>query len=427
VLTRQGWFVAGGALAMLVVGRLLGTVELYVFAVAAALVVVAAVVSVRLSRLRLEVSRELHPAKVHAGTDTRVELRAVNTGTRRTPLLRLCDPVAGTRGASLLVAPLRPGQGTRAAYRLPTNQRGVIHIGPLTAEVSDPFGLASVSTAAAGATELTVYPKVCDISPVRHAHGQDPHAGAEHPIALGRRGDDFYTLRAYVVGDDLRRVHWPSTARHDELMVRQDELPWQGRTTVLLDVRRGAHGPESFEDAVSAAASLVSVSWEERDLVRLVTTDGADSGFAAGHPHVESIMEYLATVKVSNSGGMRAALELLDRSGHGGSLVAVVGDAGPADLDAVRRLQVRYGAVTVVCVEPPAARHRAGAAGDGARAALGSTPVLRVNAERPFTAVWNDAMGRRRRTPWRAAPAAVAAPAAPAAPAPSPVPGGGTP
>ncbi len=67
--------------------------------------------------------------------------------------------------------------------------------------------------------------------------GNDPLAGAEHPNALGRGGEDFYALRHYVVGDDLRRVHWPSTARHDELMVRQDELPWQGRATVLVDVR----------------------------------------------------------------------------------------------------------------------------------------------------------------------------------------------
>ena len=79
------------------------------------------------------------------------------------------------------------------------------------------------------------------IRPLPQTHGRDPHAGAEHPNAVARSGEDFYALRPYVVGDDLRRVHWPSTARHDELMVRQDELPWQGRATVLLDVRRGAH------------------------------------------------------------------------------------------------------------------------------------------------------------------------------------------
>ena len=68
---------------------------------------------------------------------------------------------------------------------------------------------------------------------------------APTPERLGRSGDEFYSLRPYVVGDDLRRVHWPSTARRDELIVRQDERHWQGRTTVLLDVRRAVHTPTS--------------------------------------------------------------------------------------------------------------------------------------------------------------------------------------
>jgi len=54
---------------------------------------------------------------------------------------------------------------------------------------------------------------------------------------VGRVGDDFYALRPYVVGDDMRKVHWPSTARRDELMVRQDELPWQGRVTIPQPLR----------------------------------------------------------------------------------------------------------------------------------------------------------------------------------------------
>ena len=98
------------------------------------------------------------------------------------------------------------------------------------------------------------------------------------------------------MGDDLRRVHWPSSARHDELLVRQDELPWQGRTTVLLDVRKAAHSGDSLEVAVSAAASIVAATARRNDLVRLVTTDGTDSGFAPGSDHVEAIMEHLAVV-----------------------------------------------------------------------------------------------------------------------------------
>ena len=154
--------------------------------------------------------------------------------------------------------------------------------------------------------------------PVPHTSGDDPHAGADHPYALGRTGEDFYALRPYVVGDDLRRVHWPSTARHDELMVRQDELPWQGRATVLLDVRRSGHTADSLELAVSAAASVVTASWKRRDLVRLITTDGTDSGSPPGTPHVEAIMEFLATVAATSGGTLRGTIDALGAASHGG-------------------------------------------------------------------------------------------------------------
>ncbi len=305
-------------------------------------------------------------------------------------MLRLRDPVSGTRGALLHLAPLSPGGRARAAYRLPTAKRGVIGIGPLTVQISDPFGLTAVTTKAAAATDLTVYPKVETIRPLHQTHGRDPHAGAEHPNALGHQGEDFYALRPYVVGDDLRRVHWPSTARHDELMVRQDELPWQGRVTVLLDVRRGAHSTESLEDAVSAAASVITASWRRRDLARLLVTDGTDSGFAAGHPHVEAIMEYLATVNLSGTASMRAVIESLAHNpGGGGALVVVVGNVPTAEMDAFVRLRRRFSSVIVVVFgDRPKNEPRMGSR-DGA------TNIIAVGKGMSFVEQWDLAMKPR--------------------------------
>jgi uncharacterized protein (DUF58 family) len=68
------------------------------------------------------------------------------------------------------------------------------------------------------------------------------------------------TTREYRRGDDLRRVHWRSTARTGELMVRREEQPWQSRATVVLDSRRTAHrgtgAASSLEWLVAAAASV---------------------------------------------------------------------------------------------------------------------------------------------------------------------------
>ena len=142
MLTRQGRLTLLAAIALFVAGRLFGSIELYVFAAVLLTLVLVTLLGVMLTRVRIEVSRELHPARVHAGTPSRVDVRVDNRGNGRSPLLSLHDAVSGTRGARLLVGPLAPGESARAAYRLPTERRGILTIGPLDIELSDPFGMA---------------------------------------------------------------------------------------------------------------------------------------------------------------------------------------------------------------------------------------------------------------------------------------------
>jgi uncharacterized protein (DUF58 family) len=366
-------------------------VSLFVFGAGGGALVALAAWSLRLPRLRVEVRRELHPPRVYAGTESRVDLVVRNLAPRRAPVFSLRDPFDyGRRQARFLVAPLEPGETARAAYRLPTERRGVFTVGPLEAGVTDPYGLAVRNTVVAPASELTVYPRIDVIAGLPHARGDDPLAGADHPTAVALSGEDFYALRAYEVGDDLRRVHWPSTARLDELMIRQNEMPWQARVTVLLDVRRQAHAGESLELAVSAAASIVAACWQRRALVRLVTTDGVDSGFGAGNVHLEAIMEKLATVEASASDRLNDVLASLSRAGNAGSLVSIfTADAAPADYARVTRLQWRFGSLTLVLFERSSYD---AAAPRGAGGALKGGSVVRVDAAQPFPNAWNRAM-----------------------------------
>ena len=389
MLTRQGWLCLWGGIALLAMARLLGIGELYVFGAVALGLVVVALLYVRLTRLDLQVDRSVFPAHVHAGQLSRVEVRIRNLRRTETPVLRLRDPVSGTAGAELLVPPLDEGAASTASYRLPTERRGIVRVGPLRVVVSDPFGLAQVHTAAAPEVEVTVYPAVDDIRPVPFTTGNDPLAGSLQPHSLGRVGDDFYALRPYVVGDDLRRIHWPSTARHDELLVRQQEQPWQARTTVLLDVRRATHDAASFEAAVSAAASIVNANSARRDLVRLATTDGADSGFGAGSVHVQALLEHLAVIEVSGGASLRAMLDLVKRDGQG-ALVVVVAQATGDELKAAAGLRQRFGMVAVVRVD---AGTRAAAEPPGS-----GVSVIRVTAQTPFAAAWDRTMAAGRRS-----------------------------
>ena len=393
MLTRHGWLIGILAVGFVIGGRVLGVWELYVLGAGAGALVVAAALHIGLTRLKLQVGRRVRPPRVHARQPTRVDISIKNLG-RRTPVLRLRDPVASTRGADLSVGPLYSGETARAAYRVPTERRGVIAIGPMTVEVGDPFGLAIVSVRAAGATELTVFPHVDKIDAPPYTMGHDPHGGAHNPNNLGRLGEDFYALRQYTVGDDLRRVHWPTTARRDELIVRQDELPWQGRATVLLDARRTSTTPDAFELAVSAAASVLTASALRRDLTRMVTTDGGDSGYAGGTAHTDALMEYLASCEPSGRGSLAGALTILRRGATGGMLVAVGTDLPAAEINAIGALEGPYGSVTIVNFEPSSYDPKAPA--EAPPSARGRGSVVRVTASTTFPQAWRTAVAARK-------------------------------
>ena len=111
-----------------------------------------------------------------------------------------------------------------------------------------------------------------------HALGSSDGAHGAGAAGSGQGRSDVL-VRPYRSGDELRRVHWRSTARHDELMVRLEERPWRGGVTVLLDRRAGAHrghGPTaSLEWAVTFAASACVHLIDRGEPVELVTEDGA--------------------------------------------------------------------------------------------------------------------------------------------------------
>jgi len=394
VITPRGWMVGGGAIAAVLAGRLLGITELFGLAAAAVVLVAASLVYVRSTRFSLEAIRDLRPPRVHAGSSSRVELSVKNTSTRRSPVLSARDPFdGGRRWARFLLAPLAPGEVARAAYRLPTDQRGVFDLGPLELQLGDPFGLATTSFTAAPATKLTVYPRVDGIEPLPLAQGNDPYSGADQASSLSWSGEDFYALREYQTGDDLRRVHWPSTAKRDDLMIRQDEMPWQGRATVVLDVRRDVHTAESLEVAVSAAASILSACWRRNSLVRLLTTDGFDSGFAEGHAHREAVLERLAGTRLDRRTHLAPVLAALRKEGNGGALAVLTTAGAPmTDLDTVARLRSRYGSVTLVLLE----RSVLEASAHARRSPPSPTPqvgmLVRVTADRPFAQAWSEAI-----------------------------------
>ena len=396
MLTRRGLAVLISPIALAIAGRVFGIVELYMLAAGAIALIAASFVAVWLRTITVDVTRSIHPPRVPAGTPSRVDLEIRNRGRRRSPVVAINDPFdGGRRWARFHAAPLPPAARERAAYRVPTERRGIFDVGPLEVVLSDPFGLTARKVPAAGITQLTVYPRIDRVVALPPTLGNDPHAGADHPTALSGMGEDFYALREYEIGDDTRRVHWPSTARVDDLMIRQDEMPWQSRTTILLDVRRHIHTPEAFELAVSAAASIHDACRRQGSLTRLLTTAGVDSGFSSGHAHDAAILEHLAAVNPSRDDRFAAVVTSLRTSPHGGAIAVVTtGDAPASDLDAMAALRSRYGSVVIVVIERSAysGEHAHTATSPVARQAA---RIIRVDSTADFASAWQAAFGRR--------------------------------
>lgn len=335
MLTRSGWASLGIGVILGIVARVVGPSELWVLSAGAIALPLLALAWVHLRRPNVQAVREVGPTRIFAGSSSRIQITFGNDGRISSPVLAITDRLGDGRDANLQLPPIRSGSRTAAGYRLPAERRGVVSIGPLDFSHTDPFGMAARRWSVIDPIDVLVYPRYVEVPPPPRPPGDDQRLDEQKANHLGRSSNEFYALRNYVVGDDLRRVHWPSTARFGEPMIRQDEQPEQGRTTVLLDNRAEAAVPAVFERMVSAATSLLFAARNRDDLVRLVTTSGYDSGFTTSVGRDEALDE-LARVQQVDRADLLGTISLLQRS-MGTSVVAVLGQAKatPNDVQAV--------------------------------------------------------------------------------------------
>lgn len=384
MLSRQGAIATAVSVALVVVGRLFAIFELFLVGAGGAALVIGAVVSTGLTRLRLDVARDLRPPRIHTGNASTVTLVVTNGGRRRTPVLQLRDAVGPGRTASVVLSPLSPGERVTAVYTLPGEHRGVVGIGPLEVRVSDPFGLAALSVPAAPVVELMVWPLVERVMAPALTPGRDHDIGTRSDLSPS--GDEFFALRPYADGDDLRRVHWRASAKRDDLVVRQDERPGQGGVVIVLDTRPGPYTHDTFERAVSAAASIAVAAARQGHILRLVTTAGHDSGSStsgAGTEHIEAMLDQLAVVQTREAGHLATVVSTMERTRHrtGGSVVVVTGEEDPGRGDRMRTPTAGPNTTVVVFTS-----------GDSStRPPMGNGSVIVVGTSTSFATAWNQA------------------------------------
>ncbi|MGW0109407.1 DUF58 domain-containing protein [Streptomyces sp. SID4956] len=354
--TRGRSFLAAG-IAAAICAYVLGQSDLLrVGLLLAVLPLVCAAVLYR-TRYRVAGSRRLSPGRVPAGAEARVHLRMDNVSRMPTGLLMLQDRVPYVLGPRprFVLDRMEAGGRREVSYRVRSDLRGRYPLGPLQLRLSDPFGMCELNRSFSSYDTLTVTPRVEALPPVRLS-GESKGYGDGLQRSLALAGEDDVIPRGYRYGDDLRRVHWRSTARYGELMVRREEQPQRARCTVLLDTRAIAYegaGPDSaFEWAVSGAASVLVHMLERGFSVRLLTDTGDSvpgegaEGFSGVHQESADaaglMMDMLAVVDHSDEEGLSRAYDVM-RSGSEGLLVAFLGDLDDEQAAVLARMRQRSG------------------------------------------------------------------------------------
>jgi uncharacterized protein (DUF58 family) len=219
------------------------------------------VLAARRTRYQLRCRRQIVPQRVGPGQPAKASLLLENVSRISTGLLLAEETVPYSLGARprYVLNGIERGGSREVSYQLRSDLRGKFVIGPLRIRIADVFGLVELSADFFAQSTLTVTPRVVPLL-TTSTTGSWSSEGDGKTRMTASAGDDDVIPRAYRTGDELRRVHWRSTARYGELMVRREEQRWQDRAAIILDTRRRAHtgtGPSSsFELAVSAAASI---------------------------------------------------------------------------------------------------------------------------------------------------------------------------
>jgi uncharacterized protein (DUF58 family) len=347
VLTRLGWGIVAASAVLYATGASLGYPEPVVFAVGGLLAVVAAALWT-LPRPRLTVSREISPLKVQRGEDATGVLRVTNTGRMRRAGLRAHDG-CGAGEIDVEVPSLRPGKAESVTYSLPTDRRGEIPVGPLRLVRADPFGLTRRVREYGEQQTLLVRPRTVGLPLL--PSGRSHHLEGPTTDTAPAGTVTFHALREYVVGDDLRHIHWRSSARTGTLMVRQLVDASLPQTTIVIDTDQNAYpDPDDFELAVDAAASVAAGAAGMSFPVRVLTGDGPLVETRGGRHDVTYLLDRLALL--TSHDVPHAALDVARRVRAGGALVLLTGARGEISRAGV--LRRRFDRVVCVRVRPEA-------------------------------------------------------------------------
>jgi len=303
-LTALGLLVVGGSALLWVLARFQGGRTLFLLVYGAVIVVLVARFMGR-KRIDLQASRTSLPPRLRQGQQVDVELTL--TAGRRVGVFVMEEhlhPHLG-RERRLPVAGLAGGAEVGHRYTITPRLRGVYSVGPLDAVWTDPFGLTRRTTELLPSTEVIVHPSTEPVHdrPLTRQWEDPPVRPPESKPWPS--GFEFYGMRDYVRGDDLRRVVWKAVARTGRILIRESEQGITDKVLIHLDNNREQHSPgepsDTFEAAVRTAASIGVHHLRDGFSVLLSTNDGPVAAARRGDPGRIPLLDDLARVSRSKA------------------------------------------------------------------------------------------------------------------------------
>lgn len=241
-------------------------------------------------------TREVSPRVVVRHGECRARLHV--DGARRRALVRV-DAVDLVDGEPVVVdlpdagsSPEARRTTTTLDYPVPTPRRGLVTVGPVRVRAVGLTGMAARTAGTGSVDHVRVLPRRIPVTTLPAGHRRAV-TGGDDSTELG--GTDLVGLHEYTIGDDLRRLHWATSARTGTLMVREDAEPSEPHVCVVLDDRAasypGSGAAEPFEDAVELAAALCRLTLEAGHPLRFQVASRRVSvtvpGSATRHPRPE--------------------------------------------------------------------------------------------------------------------------------------------
>jgi uncharacterized protein (DUF58 family) len=315
-ITRTGQIALVGAVLLWLMARVVAGVAMYLFSYGALLLVV---VSYLIAPRRLRLVGERDGLFPRAQEGDRLDVEVKLTARRRVSTFVLEERVPERLGAPVRVpvVKLPSGQTVTHRYGLRCARRGVYQVGPLVAVAGDPLGLARRETVVEEPFELLVHPRVELVSdrPLTRQFEDPP---IRPPVSKPwPSGLEFYGMREYVPGDDLRRIVWRASARTGKVMVREAEQGITDHITIILDTDRGSHSrdgeglSESFETGIRVAASLGVRHLRDGYELRCETNGGPLTRALRGAGSQLMLLDSLARLELSRESLSSVIMRLL--------------------------------------------------------------------------------------------------------------------